>query len=124
METTGKKRSGAPYQYKMNNKKIAIADREGFESDYEEIEDLQSMENIEETMHTIYERKIGGPREGTEGKTLILIKISVEPITPCATSTSERTLASRQSNFSGRRMTGKGSSQGESTGGANPRSIS
>jgi hypothetical protein len=40
METTGKTRSGVPYQYKMNNKKRAIADREGLESDEEEVEDL------------------------------------------------------------------------------------
>jgi hypothetical protein len=40
METTGKMRSGVPYQYKMNNKKRAIADREGLESDEEEVEDL------------------------------------------------------------------------------------
>jgi hypothetical protein len=40
METTGKSRSGAPYQYNMNNKKRAIADREGLVSDEEEVEDL------------------------------------------------------------------------------------
>jgi hypothetical protein len=42
----------------------------------------------------------------------------VESVTPCATSTPERTRMSRQLNFSGRRMIGKKSSQGESTGGA------
>jgi hypothetical protein len=35
METTGKTPSGAPYQYKMNNKKRAIADREALVSDEE-----------------------------------------------------------------------------------------
>jgi hypothetical protein len=40
METTGKMRSGVPYQYKMNNKKRAIAEREGLASDEEEVEDL------------------------------------------------------------------------------------
>jgi hypothetical protein len=33
METSGKMHSGVPYQYKMNNKKRVIADREGLESD-------------------------------------------------------------------------------------------
>jgi hypothetical protein len=42
----------------------------------------------------------------------------VETITPCETSTPERTPMSRQLNFSGKRMIGKGSSQGASTGGA------
>jgi hypothetical protein len=37
METTTKTHSGAPYQYKMNNKKRAIPDREGLESDEEEV---------------------------------------------------------------------------------------
>ena len=40
MEKYGKMRSGVPYQYKMNNKKRAINDREGLESDEEEVEDL------------------------------------------------------------------------------------
>jgi hypothetical protein len=35
METNGKTRSGAPYQYKMNNKKRAIYEREGLASDQE-----------------------------------------------------------------------------------------
>jgi hypothetical protein len=35
-----KTRSGEPYQYKMNNKNRAIVDREGLESDEEEVEDL------------------------------------------------------------------------------------
>jgi hypothetical protein len=51
METTGKTRSGVPYQYKMNNKKRAIADREGLESDEEEVEDLRAVEKIEEILH-------------------------------------------------------------------------
>ena len=33
MATSGRTRSGLPYQYKMNNKKRAIATREGLESD-------------------------------------------------------------------------------------------
>jgi hypothetical protein len=50
METTGKTCSGAPYQYKMNNKKRAIAEREGLESDEEEVEDLCVVEKIEEIL--------------------------------------------------------------------------
>jgi hypothetical protein len=33
-------RSGIPYEFKMNNKKRAIFDREGLESNEEEVEDL------------------------------------------------------------------------------------
>jgi hypothetical protein len=40
METTGKTRSGEPYQYKMNNKKRDIADKEGLENNEDEVEDL------------------------------------------------------------------------------------
>jgi hypothetical protein len=36
--------NGRPYQYKMNNKKRAIADREGLKSDKEEVEDILAME--------------------------------------------------------------------------------
>jgi hypothetical protein len=35
----------------MNNKKIAIEDREGLESDEEEVEDLWVVEKIEEILH-------------------------------------------------------------------------
>jgi hypothetical protein len=82
------------------------------------------VEKIEEILCATYERKTGGPRVGTEGRTPIQINVSVEPITPCVTSTPERTPTSRQPNFSGRRMTGQGSSQGASTGGASSGSIS
>jgi hypothetical protein len=50
METTGRTRSGVPYQYKMNNKKRAIAAREGLASDEEEVEDLWDVEQIEEIL--------------------------------------------------------------------------
>jgi hypothetical protein len=65
METTIKTRSGAPYQYKMNNKKISIADREGLASNEEEVEDLRDVEKIEEILRATYERKTRGPRTGT-----------------------------------------------------------
>jgi hypothetical protein len=54
METTGKMHSGVPYQYKMNNNKRDIVDREGLESDEEEVEDLQVVENIEEILCATY----------------------------------------------------------------------
>jgi hypothetical protein len=87
MEKVGKTRSGVPYQYKMNNKKRAITDREGLGSDEEEVDDLWAMEQIEEILCATYEMKTGGPREGRKGKTLIHVSVSVEPITPCATNT-------------------------------------
>jgi len=36
--------SGAPYQYKINNKKRDIAEREGLASDKEEVEDLHAVD--------------------------------------------------------------------------------
>jgi hypothetical protein len=102
----------------MNNKKRAIVDREGLESDEEEVEDLWAVEQIEEILCTTYERKIGGPRSRTKGITPIQITVSVEPTTPCVTNTPERTPMFRKPNFSGRKATGHGSNQGASTGGA------
>jgi len=40
MEKFGNTRSRIPYQYKMNNRKRAIAEKEGLESNQEEVEDL------------------------------------------------------------------------------------
>jgi hypothetical protein len=37
METTIKMHNGVPYQYKMNNKKRVVVDREGLASDEEEV---------------------------------------------------------------------------------------
>ena len=51
-------------------------------------------------------------------KTLLSTSFSVEPITPCATNTPERTPTFIPPNFSGRKKIGQGSSQGASTGGA------
>jgi hypothetical protein len=62
METTGNTHSGVPYQYKMNNKKRSIADREGLASDEEEVEDLWDVEHIEEFLCAACERKTRGPR--------------------------------------------------------------
>ena len=79
--------SGRPYQYKMNNKKRDIANREGLVSDEEEVEDLRDVEQIEETLCATYERKKRGLGSGTEGINLVQITVSVEPTTPCATNT-------------------------------------
>jgi hypothetical protein len=49
------------------------------------------MEKIEEILHETYERKMRGPRAGTEGITPIHVSVSVEPINPCTTNTIERT---------------------------------
>jgi hypothetical protein len=89
----------------MNNKKRAIANREGLESDEEEVEDLRAMENIEEILHTTYERKKRGSRVGIKGKNPIHVSVSVEPIILCATNTPQRTPPFRQPNFSGRNTT-------------------
>jgi hypothetical protein len=87
MEKDRNTRNGVPYQYKMNNKKRAIADIEGLERNEEEVEDLWDVEKIEEISCTTYERKTRGSRSGTEGITPIHITVSVEPTTPCATNT-------------------------------------
>jgi hypothetical protein len=124
METTGRTRSGVPYQYKMNTKKRVVATREGLESDEEEVEDLRAVEQIEEILHMTYERKTRGPRVGIEGNTPIHISVSVEPINPCATNTPRRTPPFRQPNFGRRKTTGSTSTQGTTTGGASSGSIS
>jgi hypothetical protein len=41
MAKVGKTHNRIPYQYKMNNKKRVIADREGSTSDEEEVEDIR-----------------------------------------------------------------------------------
>jgi hypothetical protein len=101
----GRMRSGLPYQYNMNNKKRAIATREGLASDEEEVDDLRVVEQIEEILHMKYERKKRGPKEEARVKNPIHISVGVEPINPCATNTPERTPSFRQPNFSGRNAT-------------------
>jgi hypothetical protein len=63
------------------------------------------MEQIEEILHATYERKKGVPGSRIGGITPIHITVSVEPTTPCATNTLEKTSAFGQPNFSGRRTT-------------------
>jgi hypothetical protein len=52
LQKAGMTRSGRPYQYKLNRKKRAVAEREGLESDEEEVEDLHVVEHIEEILCT------------------------------------------------------------------------
>jgi hypothetical protein len=104
LASMGKTRSGAPYQYKVNTKKRAIAMREGLVSDEEEVEDLWAVEQIEEILRTTYERKMRGPRTGGEGNHPIHINVSVEPINPCVTNTPKRTPPFRQPQFGGNRQ--------------------
>jgi hypothetical protein len=49
-----------PYQYKMNTKKRAVVEREGLDSDEEEVEDICAMRKIKDILCTTYERKTIG----------------------------------------------------------------
>jgi hypothetical protein len=118
MEITGRMRSGVPYQYNMNTKKRALASREGLASDEEEVEDLLTMEQIEEILPTTYERKMRGPRVGIDRNTSIHINFSVEPINTCVNNTPIRTPLFRQSNFGRRKTIGSTYTQGTTTRGA------
>jgi hypothetical protein len=122
--TTGKTRSGVPYQYKVNTKKRVVSTREGLESDEEEVEDLRDVEHIEEILRTTYERKMRVPRERIEGKNHIHINVSVEPINPCVTNTPKITPPFRQLNFRRRKIAGSKSTQGTTTGGSSSGIIS
>jgi hypothetical protein len=64
------------------------------------------VEKIEEILLETYERKTGGLRVGKKGRTPIQINVSVETITPCATSTLEIKPPLRQLNVSGRKTAG------------------
>jgi hypothetical protein len=63
MQKAGTTHSGRPYQYKINRKKRVVVDREGMESDEEDIEDLLDVEHIEQIFHSTYERKNRGYNE-------------------------------------------------------------
>jgi hypothetical protein len=118
MEKTRNKYNGIPYQYKMNNNKRSMADKEGLVSDEEEVGDIWDVDKIEEILRAKYERKTRGLGLGTEERNTIQITISVEPTTPCATNTFERTPMFIKLNFNGRRETRQGSNQGKSIAGA------
>jgi hypothetical protein len=104
MERVGVTHNKIPYQYNINRKKMEVVEREGLESDEEEVEDLCTMGNIEEILRITYERKIRGQRYKTEEGSQFHIRISVEPTTPCATKTSEEDEPFRQLTISGRRI--------------------
>jgi hypothetical protein len=108
----GKMHNDRPYQYKMYKKNRTIVDKQGLMSDEEEVEDLRVVENIEEILQEMYERKKKGPWSGTKGKNTVHIIVSVEPTIPCATNTPERTLSFRQPIFSRRGAVGQGSNKG------------
>ena len=116
--------SGENYQYKINNKKRAITEREGLVSDEEEVEDLRDMEQIEEILRATYERKTRDPRMEREDIHPFHINVSVEPINPCVTNTPQRTPPFRQPKFRGSPTTRSTSTQGKTTGGASSGSTS
>jgi hypothetical protein len=91
LASLGTTRSRVPYQYKVNTKKRAIAMREGFANDEEEVEDIRDVEQIEEILRATYERKTRGPRTGGEDSHPFHINVSVEPINPCVTNTTNIT---------------------------------
>ena len=57
MEKEGMMQRRRPYQYNINRKKGAVAEREGLESDEEEVEDLCAIEKIEEILCPKYDKK-------------------------------------------------------------------
>jgi 23S rRNA G2069 N7-methylase RlmK/C1962 C5-methylase RlmI len=65
IEKYGKTLIIIPYQYKMNNKKRAITEREVLVRNEEEVEDLWDVEKIEEIL--TYERKNRNLGSGTKG---------------------------------------------------------
>jgi hypothetical protein len=60
MEKEGMMQRRRPYQYNINRKKRVVAEREGLESDEEEVEDLCAIEKIEEILCAKYDRKKRG----------------------------------------------------------------
>jgi hypothetical protein len=55
-----------PYQNKINRKKRAISEREGLDSDEEEVEYLCAMEHIEKILRAMYEIKTKGQGSGAK----------------------------------------------------------
>jgi hypothetical protein len=124
MVTYGKTCSGVTYQYKVNTKKRVVVTREVLVSDEEEVEDLWVVEQIEEIMHAIYERKTRVPRMEREGNDPIHINVSVEPINPCVTNKPKRTPSFRQSKFGISQKTRSTYTQGTTTRGSSSGSTS
>jgi hypothetical protein len=117
LASSGTTSSGALYQYKVNTKKRAVAEREGLASNEEGVEDIQAVEQIEEILCVAYERKTRGPRTGGEDSHPFNINVIVEPINPCATNTPRRTPSFRQPKFRGSPTVGSTSTQRETIGG-------
>jgi hypothetical protein len=90
----------------MNNKKRVVAEREGLESDEEEVYVLCSIGNIEDILCATYERKTRGHGSSAEEGSTFHIRITMEPTTPCATKTSEEEKLVNQQVISGRRIFG------------------
>jgi hypothetical protein len=124
LASSGMRRRGVPYQYKVNTKKRVVAMRDGLTSDEEEVEDLWVVEQIEEILHVTYERKTRGPRMGGEGIHPIHMNVSVEPINPCGTNTPKRTPPFRKPKFEGSLKTRSTSFIRATTGGSRSGSTS
>jgi hypothetical protein len=107
--------SGQPYQYKMNRKKRAVAEREGLESDEEEVEDLRATGKIEDILRTTYKMKTRGHRSDAKEGSPFHIRLSMEPTTPCGTKTYEEEKPINQQEISGRRIFTKCGSSGNSS---------
>jgi hypothetical protein len=89
MDKVGMTHSERPYQYNINRKKRALAVWEGLESDEEEVKDIHATGNIEEIMRTTYDIKTIVRGSNIEEGSPFQIRISVEPITACATTISK-----------------------------------
>jgi hypothetical protein len=124
LASPGTTRSGVPYQYKVNTKKISISMRKVLASDEEEVEDIHVVEKIEEILRATYERKTRVPRIGGEDSHPFHINVSVEPINPCVTNTPKRTPPFRQPKFGGSPIARSTSTAGTTTGGASSGSTS
>jgi len=107
LQKAGTMRRGRPYQYKLNRKKRKIAEREGLESEEEEVQDLRVVENIEEILRATYEIKTRGARSNEEAGTPVQIRNSVEPTTPCTISTSTKKRKFREQVTDGQRNIGE-----------------
>jgi hypothetical protein len=82
------------------------------------------MEQIEEILRAIYERKTRDSRTEREDNHPFCINVSVEPINPCATNTPQRTPPFRQPKFGGSPTARSTSTQRATTGGASSGNLS
>jgi hypothetical protein len=82
------------------------------------------VEQIEEILYTMYERKKRGPRTGGEGIHPFHTNVSVEPINPCATNTPRRKPQFRQPKFKGSLTARSTSTQSETPRGSSSDNLS